>query len=140
MGEGDPAFTALVERPVQAEHLVLAGMRAPDPPERAFVEERRIRSISPGSLIEGPAELLRWLRGTGLRRAYLHLDLDVCDPREVPTVACPTPGGVPVSALVRTWRICSEVEVVGAGITEALLEGRSISFELQPILDGYGRL
>ena len=138
MGEGDPAFTALAERPVQAEHLVLAGMRAPDPPERAFVEERRIRSISPGSLIEGPAELLR---GTGLRRAYLHLDLDVCDPREVPTVACPTPGGVPVSALVRTLEaISSEVEVVGAGITEALLEGRSMSFELQPIFDWYGRL
>ena len=141
MGEGDPAFTALVEPPVLAEQLVLAGMRAPDPPERAFAEQRGIRTISRGSLAAGPTELLRWLRGTGLGKVYLHLDLDVCDPREVPTVACPTAGGVPVAALVGALEaISGEVEVVGAGITEALLEGAAIPFEIQPILDWFRRL
>ena len=141
MGEGDPAFTSLARPQVRAEQLVLAGMRAPDPPERAFAEQRGIPTLSPGSLVEGPTELLRWLRGTGLGSVYVHLDLDVCDPREVPTVACPTPGGVPVAALVGALEaISGEVEVVGAGITEALLEGTSIPFELQPILDWFRRL
>jgi arginase len=141
MGEGDPAFTTLVERPVRAEQLVLAGMRAPDAPERAFIEHCRIRSVSPGSLVEGPAELLRWVRGTGLRKAHVHLDLDVCDPGQVPTVACPTPDGVPVRALVRALdAISSEMEVVGAAMTEALLDGPSIPLELRLVLDWFSRL
>jgi len=91
LGEGDAAFTAFVERPLRPDQLLLAGMRAPDPPERALVEARRIRGLSTESLLEDPGELLRWVRGTGLGRVYVHLDLDVCDPREVSTVACPTP-------------------------------------------------
>ena len=135
MGEGDPGFTALVERPVRAEQLVLAGMRAPDPPERAFIEMRRLRTVSPESLTQGPTDVVRWLRATGLPRAYVHLDLDVCEPRELPTVACPTPGGVPVEALVGVLEaISSEVEIVGAGLTEALLGGGPLPPALEPIL------
>jgi arginase len=141
MGEGDPAFTALVEPPVRAEQLVLAGMRAPDPPERAFAQQRGIPTISPRSLVADPTELLRWVCETGLGRVYVHLDLDVCDPREVPTVACPTAGGVPIAALVGALKaISGEVEVVGAGITEALLEGASVPFEIQPLLDWFRQL
>src|SRR5262249_21644222 len=46
LGEGEPAFTALVARPLQPGQLLLAGMRAPDPLERAYVEARRICSVS----------------------------------------------------------------------------------------------
>jgi len=135
LGDGDPEFTALVERPLQASRIVLAGMRAPDPPERAFIEARRLTALSPGALTDGPDALLRWLRATRLDRAYVHLDLDVCEPREVPTVACPAPGGVAVDALLRTLEaISDEVEIVGAAITETLLDGGPVPPALEPIL------
>jgi arginase len=135
MGEGDPAFTAQVEQPLLASRVLLAGMRAPDGPERAFIEAHRIRTLPPASLGESPVELLRWLRASGLGRAYVHLDLDVLDPREVPTVACPTAGGLAVAALVRVLEeLSGEVEVVGAGITEALLGTGPVPRALEPIL------
>jgi arginase len=140
LGEGDAAFTAFVERPLRPDQLLLAGMRAPDPPERALVEARRIRGLSTESLLEDPGELLRWVRGTGLGQTYVHLDLDVCDPREVPTVACPTPGGLSVSALLEILdTLGRETSIVGAGLTEAMFESAAVPPALQPILDWFGR-
>ena len=135
LGEGDSAFTACVERPLWPSRIVLAGMRAPDRPEQEFIEARGIAMVSRDSLVEDPGELLRWLRATGLERVYVHLDLDVCDPEEIPTVACPTPGGVPVDAVVRALEaISGEVEIVGAAITEALLREGPVPQELDRIL------
>jgi len=140
LGEGDAAFTALVERPLRPDQLLLAGMRAPDPPEAALVEGRRIRTLSTESLLEDPGELLRWVRGTGLGRAYVHLDLDVCDPREVPMVACPTPGGPSVRTLLEILRTLGrETSIVGAGLTEAMFDGAAVPPALQPILDWFGQ-
>jgi len=141
MGEGDPAFTALVERPLRPSQLVLAGTRSLDPPERVLIKSRRIRTLSTESLREGPGELLRWVRETGHGRAYVHIDLDVCDPREVPTVACPTPGGLSVSTLVALLRtVGREVSLVGAGMTEAMFEGASVPPALGPILEWFGQV
>ena len=141
LGEGDPGFTALVERPLRPDQILLAGTRAPDPPEQELIGARRIRSLSTESLLESPDELLRWVRESGARRTYLHLDLDVCDPREVSTVACPTPGGVPVSTVVELLRaLGSETMLVGAGVTEAMFEGASVPAALQPILDCLAQL
>jgi len=117
---------------------VLAGMRAPDPPEQAFIEAHRVQTLPPASLVERPREILRWLRGTGLGRAYVHLDLDVLDPREIPCVACPTAGGIPVAALVRVLEeVSGEVELVGAGITEALLGADRVSSTLEPLVSWF---
>src|SRR5262245_7097993 len=138
LGEGDAAFTQLVDRPLRPAQIVLAGMRAPDPPEQAFIEAHRIQTLPPASLVERPREILRWLRGTGLGRAYVHLDLDVLDPREIPCVACPTAGGIPVAALVRVLEeVSGEVELVGAGITEALLGADRVSRTLEPLVSWF---
>jgi arginase len=141
LGEGDPGFTALVERRLRPDQVLLAGVRAPDPQERELIGARRIRSLSTESLLEGPEELLRWVRETGCSRAYLHLDLDVCDPREMPMVACPTPGGLPVSMVVELLRtLGSEITIAGVGVTEAMFEGASVPPALQPILDCLAQL
>jgi arginase len=135
LGDGDPQFTARVERPLSPAQVLLAGVRAPDPAEHALMEQRGLRTLSVKALVTGTAELLAWLRASGLERAYVHLDLDVCDPREVRTVACPTRGGIPVAALVRVLEQISEaMEIVGAGITEALLGDGPLPPALEPIL------
>jgi arginase len=135
LGEGDPEFTALVPRPLLPEQIVLAGTRSFDPPEQELAGRRGLRRISPGRLEEDLPEIVRWIRETGAGRVHVHLDLDVCEPEELPTVACPTPGGVPVDALVRVLEaISGEVEVVGAAITEALFGEAPFPRALEPVL------
>ncbi len=52
---------------------------------------------------------------------YVHLDLDVVEESELPAVAVPTPGGVPVAALARALgMVQASHEVVGVGITECV--------------------
>jgi len=135
LGEGDPGFTALVDRPLRPHQVVLVGMRAPDSPERAFIQESRIRTLSSDAMNDGTCELLRWLRVSGFERVYVHLDLDVCDPGEVARVACPTPGGIAVRMLQRALgEISDELEIVGASLTEAFFEGSAIPAALESLL------
>jgi arginase len=141
LGEGDPEFTALVDRPLRPEQVVLAGTRSFDPPERELVERRGLRLFSPEQLAREVPELVQSIRNAGSGGVYVHLDLDVCEPREIPTVACPTPGGVPVSTLLEVFgALLAEVDIIGAGLTEALFEGSSIPSELRPILEWFRKL
>jgi arginase len=141
LGEGDPAFTALVDRPLRPEQVVLAGTRSFDPPERELVERRGLRLFPPGRLARDLPELVQSICAAGGGRVYVHFDLDVCEPREVPSVACPTAGGAPVSTLLDVLAaLVAEVDIVGAGVTEALFDRPSVPSELQPILDWLGRL
>jgi arginase len=137
LGEGDPEFTALVDRPLRTEQVILAGTRSFDPPELAIVERHGLRLFSPEQLGRNVAQLVGSIRG----RVYLHLDLDVCEPRDVPSVACPTPDGVPVSTLIGLLdALAGSVDVVGAGVTEGLFDGPSVPSEIQPILERLARL
>ena len=141
LGEGDPEFTALVDRPLRTEQIILAGTRSFDPPELATIERHGLRLVSPGEVGPGVPELVRSIRHAGNGRVYVHLDLDVCEPREVPSVACPVSGGLPTSTLLGLLdALASELNVVGAGVTEALFDGPSVPAELQPLLERLARL
>jgi arginase len=141
LGEGDPEFTALVGRPLLSEQVVLAGTRSFDPPELATIERHGLRLFSPEQLRQEVRELVRSIRDAGSGRVYIHLDLDVCEPREVPSVACPMPGGLPTSTLLGLLdALAGEVDIVGTGVTEALFDGPSVPSEIQPILERLARL
>lgn len=141
LGEGDPEFTALVDRPLRAEQIVLAGTRSFDPPELATIERYGLRLFSSATLVLQARELVRSIGHAGRRRVYVHLDLDVCEPTEVASVACPVPGGVPTSILIGLLdALAVEVDIVGAGVTEALFEGSSVPSEMRPLLERLGRL
>lgn len=140
LGEGDPAFTALVDRPLRPEQVVLAGTRSFDPPERELAERRGLRLFAPEGLAGQVPQVVRSIREVGTGGVYVHLDLDVTDPREFPSVACPTPDGVPVSTVFHLLdALAGEVDIVGAGVTEASFDGPSVPSEIRPLLDWLGR-
>ncbi|HLO63408.1 MAG TPA: arginase, partial [Azonexus sp.] len=99
MGEGY-ARLANLGRPgpkLQAEDVVLVGVRDLDPKERIRLKEHRIKVFTMRDIDEkGMGNIARQsldILGHH-RRIHVSLDADVLDPLEVPGVGTPTPGGI----------------------------------------------
>lgn len=99
---------ALGLRPVREQDVVLVDARDLDPPEAEFLAGSAVRRCS----VEGiPAP-------TG--PVYLHLDVDVIDPLDLPGLLFPVPGGprIPaVTAAVRELLASGHVVAVGLACT-----------------------
>jgi arginase len=97
-------------RPVAEEDVVLVDARDQDPPEVEYLARAAIRRV--------PVEEV----GAALPPApvYLHIDVDVTDPGELPGLAFPAPGGpslAAVTAAVRTVVAAGGVAAVGIACT-----------------------
>ena len=98
-------------RPVPEERAVLVGARDLDPPEVDYLRKAGVRSpgvaeVSADILPDGPL--------------YLHLDLDVVDPGELPGLLFPAPNGPTLAAVgnaVRTVIQTGRVAAIGVGCT-----------------------
>jgi len=99
------------------EQVALAGVRDLDPAEARYIEEHALPRVTVADLDAAPGTLA--VLAPAGAAVYVHLDLDVIEESELPAVAVPTPGGVPVASLVRALAMVqASHEVVGVGITE----------------------
>lgn len=100
---GDTSYPDVVPRALLPSQIVMAGVRSLDPPEHALLQAARVPVIAPSSLIARSGasrthgsnsdavevgDLIEALNvHTGMsdpsRQLYIHLDLDVLDPRWV---------------------------------------------------------
>jgi arginase len=100
---------------LRPERLVLAGMRAPDPGEAAYLDTASIATLPEPT----PESLVTAIEASGATSVYIHIDLDVLDPAEVVGVGFPEPFGLSVNSLVLCIRALVERwPLAGAGITE----------------------
>lgn len=93
-------------RPVPEREILLVGARDLDPPEVSYlagaaIRRREIADLGPADLPDGPF--------------YLHLDLDVIDPAEVPGLRYPAPGGTSPARLAGALRW-----LLGTGLVAAV--------------------
>jgi arginase len=115
LGEG--LLALLPESPLDAKNVVLAGTRALDEPEAAFVESSGIRLLTPENLTA--ESLVEALAATGARNVYVHIDLDVLDPGEFSGLSYPEPFGVSVALLLDVIRAVKDrFPLAGAAVTE----------------------
>jgi len=119
--------TALQLRPVAEDQVLLVGARDLDPPEVAYLAGARIARAEVTGLD------LAALPGGPL---YVHLDLDVIDPAEVPGLRYPAPGGpsaaqvgAGLAALLTTRRIAA------IGIACTWHPGRGAAAGIAPYLE-----
>lgn len=102
---------ALRLRPVSEARIVLVDARDTDPGEhdllaRSAVVRRTVNDLSPADLPSGPL--------------YLHIDIDVADPQDVPGLLYPTPGGPDLDELAGALRLVARsgrVAAVGLAAT-----------------------
>lgn len=102
-------------RPAQ---VVLAGVRALDPGERAFVADTGISHVPVPELAD-PAVLVEAVAGTRPQAVYVHMDLDVLDPRLFASVGAGAPDGLtPAQLGAAVHALAARFAIAGVGITE----------------------
>jgi arginase len=118
LGDGPAALVQLVPRRLGPEQIVLAGVRDLDREEAAFISDAAISRLGPADLLV-PDRVTGRVRATGFTKIYVHLDLDVLDPKEFPDALMRTPGGVSMDQLVETVQhLDAHFDVVGFSVVE----------------------
>jgi arginase len=112
-------------RPVPEERVVLVDARDLDPPEKEYLRQAKMRHVALDDLETLPDGPL-----------YVHLDLDIVDPSELPDVRYPAPGGPSLAAVVEAMHKLFETgRVVGAGIACTWSEGTVIGDETRDLIN-----
>lgn len=81
-----------LDPPIPDEHVLLMGVRALDPGERANLESSGVEVVRADAAAQAEAAIERL--ASRVQAIYLHLDIDVVDPSEAPGVGFPAPGGL----------------------------------------------
>ena len=96
---------ARLDPPMADQHIVMGGVRLTDPLEQHLLDESRIEQVSVDDLRRGSpavfAQLDRLARATD--KLYVHIDMDVLDPREVMGHGNKVPGGPSSEELARLF-------------------------------------
>lgn len=110
--------------PIPTDRIVLAGTRDLDERERELIGSTEVRVIPTGELRGGDrfAGVVAWLAGR-CDALYLHVDLDVLDPRFVPSSSTPAADGLTVDELVATMATVLQSGKVAAVTLSSLNPG-----------------
>ena len=102
---GMPLRMAIDSGAVRAEDVALIGARNLDPPEEVFIAENGVHLDD----IDGALD--------GTHAAYVALDCDVFDEREIPSFM-PEPGGLTLAQVEELFaQVAERTNVVGVGLT-----------------------
>jgi arginase len=110
--------------PVETDHIVLAGTRELDEQEEALIRSTDVRIVPASELCDGDDFALAIDRLT--RRCpqlYLHVDLDVLDPRFVPSASTPSANGLSIEELITAMANVLETGKVAAVAISSLNPG-----------------
>jgi arginase len=82
-------------RPIDPRNILMCGLRDVDPLERALLDEHGVAEIGTEALIAAGGELFAAVEALAGRveAIYVHVDMDVLDPDEVPGHGLTVPGG-----------------------------------------------
>lgn len=138
LGDGEAELLRTVVLPLRPQQVLLAGVRDVDPPERDFIETQGLVWLDVATLQKEPGAVAARLNPAW--PTYVHLDLDVLDPKEFPHVCCPTLGGLGRQLLHEILAAISQSTVlVGAGITECTAQAQQeaeVAIDLLTFLKG----
>lgn len=119
LGDGDSDFTKLAYPKLNPNQVILAGVRDLDQPEKDFINENQVETVTVDSINNNL--LIEKIKKSGRNNLYLHIDLDVIDPNENPFVKCPTINGIFIDDLrVQLNQLILNYNIVGVSFVEAI--------------------
>ena len=110
--------------PVETEHIVLAGTRELDEKEEKLIRSTDVQIVPATELCDGDdfAQAIDRLTRR-CAQLYLHVDLDVLDPRFVPSASTPSANGLSIDELVTTMTAVLQTGKVAAVAISSLNPG-----------------
>lgn len=133
LGDGPAALLRHVGKPYASRQLFYISARDCDPPERDDIARLGLFRLSSAHRVE---QLIAEITGRGLRRIYLHLDLDVLDPEAFPYIGVPATGGLEVEELCQMLAaLRHNFSLSGAAITELNLASPDDAAAARPALE-----
>ena len=119
MGFGDQNICQTCLSTLAPEQVVLAGIRTLDPEERQLIQSKNISRVSAREINTNVSALIKAIKEKGNTAVYIHIDLDVLDPKTYPFIGHPEPEGLKQNTLERMVdEIDSEFTIAGLGLME----------------------
>jgi arginase len=119
LGDGPAAAGRMITRPLAPSQVFLVGVREFDPPEAEFVKAHGIPVLG-DDVFEDPARAVAVLGSRGIKRLYVHFDVDVLDPASFTGALMHAPGGGPTLAQATAFIgvMSKSFDVVGLSVLE----------------------
>ena len=114
--------------------ITLLGTRDLDEPEKEFIDKKNMNvlKIDSSSFSEKVGMYIKNMDGS----AYVHIDLDVIDPKYYRNVKCPTENGLSIEELEKTIEIINEkLDIVGYSIVENTEQNEAKIQKLKKIIN-----
>ena len=116
LGEGDPELVSLCLSSLTPEGVFLVGVRDLDPAEKDYVTAAGLKVLDVATTGD---DLVGEIEDSGFAHVYVHLDLDVLEPRDFDEVIYPVPEGMRLERLLDVLRGLGErLTVVGSSLLE----------------------
>jgi arginase family enzyme/GNAT superfamily N-acetyltransferase len=139
---GDGPADLLPQHVLAPSQVVLAGARALDPDEQAFIDNSELQHLGVDEL----GNVIEAVTRTGATAVYVHIDLDVLDPQVFDSVGTPEPGGLdPTQLTAAVKALAAHFTLAGLAITEYEHDKpqpvlKEIVDELVPLFDNAWRI
>jgi arginase len=125
-----------VDKPLDNSQVVFIGLRDADLPEEVYISENSLKVLKDKALwVQQLSQLIAEKERPNL---YIHLDLDILDPKLFPQLRYPTANGNDPNEIAGLLNhLIKNYNVVGLSLTEATATEQDQLKPIQPILNEY---
>ncbi|MBE9156188.1 arginase family protein [Nodosilinea sp. LEGE 06152] len=139
LGHGDTRIVNCAFSTLRPEQVFLVGTREFDLAEKDLIQQEKLTIFSAEDInLENFSNVFSALSKSDSGKIYIHLDLDVIDPKEFPHVACSTPDGIHIDKLKNFLVFLRQnFNVVGCSVLEFLptCSKQSAALEIAHLLE-----
>lgn len=126
LGHGDSALCTTCYSTLLPEQIILAGVRTLDPGESDFIQSQDLTRLGIQEMEEDHTALAKAIIAKGNNPVYVHIDMDVLDPKAYPHIKHPEPKGLLPETLGAVLdKIKASCTLAGLGIMEFTLDAAS---------------
>ena len=119
LGDGEAMTVKMAAPHLVPSQLMLLGTRDLDEAEKEYIDQQNIKLFTVQEIGNNLDAVMEALRLKGYGKIYVHIDVDVLDPRQFPHVPLPVEHGLSIPALqALLQRLNQEFCIAGLGIFE----------------------
>ena len=123
LGESDELIIGETFSRLNPNQVFVLGGRDIDEPEQAYIKSSGVSLYSPAGM-ENIDGLISDIKTRGFHNLYIHIDLDVLEPKEFPHLLLPITDGLSISLLMDVIKsLVNHFNVVGSSIVEYVPKG-----------------